>query len=412
MIFMVSSSQNNNLTETVYKLAVENLIKNQTVHGMTASRAMECMEKETYASLFPRDIGVSTLGMIASGNAELIDLAKRSLASLVDSQSERGQFPQNYDPVKKETYWWMPGTIDGTLWWAIAFLEYVKTTGDRDFYNILKPNLDRAFTWLTYQDTNNDNLLEQGEASGWDDEMPRQGTVLYTNALWYWLVGLRIEVEKRNDLEEIKQQIYEGVNTLLWVHKGDDRGAKYIPDNQYTKSMIYASTMIEYSNTQVVYAPYYLGYSSHRSYEMRCEVYGNILACLTGLADEKKSRLITDYILRSGINIPYPVKVLYPPIYPGESDWRQYMAKAKQNYPWQYHNGGVWPYVGGFWVTWLAKCDKTLAKSELEKLANANAVNDFEFNEFLHGEHGTPMGVPYQSWNMAMYIKAYKAVYS
>jgi len=398
-----------NLTQRAYDLSIEYLLKNQTKYGMTASRPSDDMEKSTYASLFPRDIGVSTLGMLASENDELIALAKKSLISLVAAQSERGQFPQNYVPEKNEIHWWMPGTIDGTLWWAIAFLEYVKKTDDQDFYKKYKEHLDRAFTWLTYQDTNNDRLLEQGEAAGWDDEMPRNGTVLYTNALWYWLVKLRIEVEKREDFVMLKQHIHEGVNTLLWVHKSDDRNVNYVPENTYTKDMVYAATMIEYSNAQVVYAPYYLGYSSHRSFEMRCETYGNILACLTGLADEKKAAMITDFIIRSGINNPFPVKVMYPPIYPGEPDWRAYMAKGRQNYPWQYHNAGIWPYVGGFWVWWLSKYNKKLATDELSKLAAANAVNDWEFNEFLHGQLGTPMGVPYQSWNMAMYVKSYKA---
>jgi len=409
---MSPSSKTHSLTETAYAYAITNLLKNQTSHGLAAARPAKDMEKKTYASLFPRDIGVSTLGMLASEDEKLIELAKRSLTSLVPSQSDKGQFPQKYVPEKNEIYWWMPGTIDGTLWWAIAFLEYVKQTKDQKFYETYKDNLDRAYTWLMYQDTNNDHLLEQGEAAGWDDEMPRQGTVLYTNALWYWLVKLRIEVEKREDLTMVKERIHEGVNTLLWVHKGNDRGINYVPHNDYTKSTVYASTMIEYSNSQIVNAPYYLGYSSHRSYEMRCETYGNILACLTGLADEKKAKLITDYILRSGIHLPYPVKAMYPPIYPGEPDWRQYMTKGRQNYPWQYHNGGVWPYIGGFWVTWLAKYDKKIAKSELEKLAEANAVNDWEFNEYLHGQLGTPMGVPYQSWNMAMYIKAYRAIHT
>src|SRR3989339_771280 len=393
-----------------FEFSTKFLLQNQTEFGMAAARPSKNMEKGTYASLFPRDIGVSTLGMLASDNEELINLAKKSLENLVPSQSKRGQFPQNYVPDKKEIHWWMPGTIDGTLWWSIAFLEFIKKTNDQRFYHKYKDNLDKAFTWLVYQDTNNDHLLEQGECAGWDDEMPRHGTVLYSNALWYWLMKLRIEVEKRSDFNNLKERIYEGVNTLLWVHKSDDRCGNYVPENEYTKSMVYAQTMIEWSNTQAVYLPYYLGFSSHRSFEMRLETYGNILACLTGLADEKKSELITQEIIRAGVNLPYPIKVLYPPIYPGESDWRLYMAKGRQNYPWQYHNGGIWPYIGGFWVFWLSKYDKKIAAAELEKLAKANAINNWEFNEYLHGIHGTPMGVPFQSWNMAMYIKAYTSV--
>ncbi len=377
---------------------------------MTAARPSGDMEKGTYASLFSRDVGVCTLGMLATGNPELLEVAKTSLINLTKAQSARGQFPQNYVPDKNEIHWWMPGTIDGTLWWSIGFLEYYKKTKDQSFYDQYKHNLERAYTWLTYQDTNNDCLVEQGESAGWDDEMPRQGTVLYTNCLWYWLHDLRVEVEGRKDLKECRSRIKEGVNTLLWVHKNDDVGANYVPQNQYTKEMVYAGTMIEWSNAQAVYLPYYLGFSSHRTFEMRCDVFGNILACLSGVAPKEKAALFTDFVFRSGINLPYPIKVMYPPIYPGEEDWRTYMAKGRQNYPWQYHNAGIWPFVGGFWIWWLAKYNKDLAKKELEKLAEANKLHDWEFNEYLHGQHGTPMGVPYQSWNMAMYLLAYHAV--
>ena len=224
-------------THKAYELSIKYLLQNQTNYGMAAARPAKNMEKGTYASLFPRDIGVSTLGMLASNNEELIAMAKKSLENLIPAQSEHGQFPQNYVPEKKEVHWWMPGTIDGTLWWSIGFLEYVKKTDDQEFYKKYQSNLEKAFIWLTYQDTNNDNLLEQGEAAGWDDEMPRQGTVLYSNALWYWLVKLRVEVEKRVDFVMLKQKIHEGVNTLLWVHKSDDRGGNYVPENEFSKSL-------------------------------------------------------------------------------------------------------------------------------------------------------------------------------
>ena len=136
------------------------------------------------------------------------------------------------------------------------------------------------------------------------------------------------------------------------------------------------------------------------------------MACLVGLSDDDKRHAIIDFILRSGSNLPYPVKVLYPPIYPGEHEWKEYMAKGRQNYPWQYHNGGIWPYVGGFWVCLLAQYDKQLAEKELGALAKANSLHDWEFNEYLHGQLGTPLGVQRQSWNMAMYLAAYQTVKS
>lgn len=393
-----------------YTLAVEGLHKNSHEHGLMAARPAPNLEKLTYAALYPRDVGVSVIGMLASDDDKLIQLAKVSLETLAKAQSARGQFPQAYKPETNHIEWWHPGTIDGTLWWSIAVLEYVKKTGDKHFYEKLKPQLEKAFTWLAYQDTNNDCLLEQGESAGWDDEFPRMGTVLYTNALWYWLIKLRIEVEERKDLEHLRSYVYEGVNTFLWIQKVDDHKRHWFPENSYTQNNAFSFRFMEFVNAQTVYLPYYLGCVSHLSYEMRCETYGNILACLVGLADEEKQRTITEFIYGAGVNMPYPVKVMYPPIYPGEDDWRSYMTKGRQNYPWQYHNAGIWPYVGGFWVKWLAQYDKKKAEHQLHKLAEANAINDWEFNEYLHGQHGTPMGVQYQSWNMAMYIAAYKAV--
>jgi hypothetical protein len=398
------------ITKQAFDLSMQNLLRNQTTYGFAAARPGDDLEKGTYASLFSRDVGVCTLGALMSGNPELIEAAKKSLISLTMAQSERGQFPQNYVPEKHEIHWWIPGGVDGTIWWAIAFLKYYEYTKDETFYNEYKDRLEKAFTWLKYQDTNNDYLVEQAESSGWDDEMPRQGIVLYTNAIWFWLVKLRVEIEGREDLRDMQERIREGINTILWVHKGNDTNMAYLPKNRYTEENVYAHNMMEISNAEAVFLPYYLGYQSHKTFEMRCDVFGNILACLTGVADAKKADLFVDFVFRSGINLPYPVKVLYPPIYPGEDDWRDYMAKGRQNYPWQYHNGGIWPFIGGFWVMLLAQMNHPKAQEELEKLAKANELNDWEFNEYLHGQHGTPMGVLHQSWNMAMYVAAHTSL--
>ena len=403
----------NEFANKCYNLSIKNLLDNATEHGLLAAAPKNFEGKtKNYTSLFSRDVGVCSLGILASENDRLIKILRLSLESLVKAQSKLGQFPFYYKPEQNIVRWWTPGALDSTIWWSIAFLKYYKKTKDKGFYQKHKDSLEKAFTYLTYQDTNNDSLLEQGEASDWADEMPRRGTVLYSNGLWYWLIGLRVEVEGRKDLKNLQNKVHEAFNTIFWVHKEEDNTLEYVPKNNYTKENVFANGIIEYTNAHSVFLPYYLGFVSHKTFEMRCDVYANILACLVGLADEKKASLITDFILRSGINLPYPVKVLYPPIYPGERDWQDYMAKGRQDFPWQYHNGGIWPYVGGFWVKWLSKYDKKKAGGELEQLAKANSLNNWEFNEYLHGQLGTPMGIPRQSWNMGMFITAYKSIHS
>lgn len=56
----------------------------------------------------------------------------------------------------------------------------------------------------------------------------------------------------------------------------------------------------------------------------------------------------------------------------------------------------------------LAKLGRRkLAWKELERLAEANRVNNWEFNEWFHGTTGEPMGMAGQSWNAAMFILAF-----
>jgi hypothetical protein len=54
-----------------------------------------------------------------------------------------------------------------------------------------------------------------------------------------------------------------------------------------------------------------------------------------------------------GMAEPYPTKAIYPPIYPSEHEWREYYRSRNLNLPHQYHNGGIWPMIGGFHVAAL-----------------------------------------------------------
>ncbi|MCL6567622.1 MAG: hypothetical protein K6T35_01750, partial [Meiothermus silvanus] len=101
----------------------------------------------------------------------------------------------------------------------------------------------------------------------------------------------------------------------------------------------------------------------------------------------------------------------YPPIYPGDRDWREYYRSRNLNLPHQYHNGGIWPFLGGFYVITLAQVGKLHeAEVALDLLAQANRLGrsqEWEFNEWIHGLSGRPMGHPLQAWSAGMYVFAY-----
>jgi hypothetical protein len=79
------------------------------------------------------------------------------------------------------------------------------------------------------------------------------------------------------------------------------------------------------------------------------------------------------------------------------------------------HNGGIWPMVGGYWIAALvaalvAAGEQDKGARELVKLARACALDDWAFNEWLHGRSLEPMGMPGQSWNAAAFLMAERAV--
>jgi glycogen debranching enzyme len=99
------------------------------------------------------------------------------------------------------------------------------------------------------------------------------------------------------------------------------------------------------------------------------------------------------------------------PIRHKSSLWRPYMARHRQNQVWQYHNGGIWPMVGGFWVAALAGAGRARqAQQGLVGMARACEVGGWVFTEWLHGRTLAPRGMPGQSWNAAAFLLAESAV--
>jgi glycogen debranching enzyme len=164
----------------------------------------------------------------------------------------------------------------------------------------------------------------------------------------------------------------------------------------------------------LVKRPFFLPYVAFRDFGDYCDVFGNLLAILLGVANPAQTKRILDYLRQVAISDPYPVRVLHPIIHPGSKDWREYYRNNNLNLPEQYHNGGIWPFVGGFYVAALVQAERMdQARHELEKLAAVNRLGvetEWEFNEWCQGRSGLPMGYPHQAWSAGMYVFAYHCV--
>jgi Alkaline and neutral invertase len=374
-----------------HRRCVALLLENQGPQGILAAREGERSRERGYTAVFGRDAAICAIGMALSGNPELAAMAGTGLATLARFQADNGQMPKFVDTGRDEADFWYLGCIDSTLWWLIAVDFLDRQRGDDDGRRRYAAQIAGALAWLRAQEHQRFFLLQQNEASDWADIMPRSGFVLYTNALWY-------HVKRLYGLSGADLTLLN-FNQLFFPFSGDP--------SEYRRARLLA----QYATDQARHRDLYLSFVNLSFFGEEGDVFGNLLAVLLGLADEAAVKRTLDALAAQRVNAPYPVRVVCEPIVEHSFLWRPYMSRHQQNFAWQYHNGGIWPFVGGFWVTALAAGgDRACATRDLAALAQANALDGWGFNEWLHGQTMAPSGMPGQSWNAAAFLMAEHAL--
>src|SRR5690606_34221436 len=192
-----------------------------------------------------------------------------------------------------------------------------------------------AIRWLQAQEHQHFRLLQQNEASDWADIMPRSGYVLYTNALWF-------EVKRRFGLDHADETRHH-FNHLFNPFQRD------LPE--YHRARL----LRHYARRGRRDPGLYLSFVNLSFVGDEGDVFGNLLALIGGLANEAMAHRIVRAIDAAHAAEPWPVRVTLHPMAPSHPLWRAYMGRHQQNLAHQYHNGGLWPFVGGFWVMALAR---------------------------------------------------------
>jgi len=383
------ASDDGDLVDRCAEASLRLLEANLTPQGVLAARRSPEAEARAYTRIFGRDAAVCVLAMAGSGVPALEQGAVASIDSLARQQAPNGQIPKYVDPAGEDADFWYLGCIDATLWWLIA-IDHLRRVGAIEAGR-WQPAVDRALQWLLAQEHQRFFLLQQNEASDWADIMPRSGFVLYTNALWY-------RVKQRFGLPELEQTRHH-FNHLFHPFSRD------LP--QYRRARLLRHYAVRGQRDPGLYLSFVnLSFAGDEG-----DVFGNLLAILCGLAGDARAHEIVQALLAARVADPYPVRVVTRPIPRRHPRWRAYMARHRQNHPHQYHNGGIWPFVGGFWVlalAWLGQ--REVARIELGKLARANAAADWRFTEWFHGETLEPMGMAGQSWNAATFLLAKRAI--
>lgn len=389
---MAAGAAGNRLLAVCHERAVALLKRNLSPAGILAASAGPRAAQRGYTAIFGRDAAICAIGMACSGDPELRSAAAAGLHTLARYQAENGQLPKFVDAQRREADFWYLGCIDSTLWWLIA-LDFLDRLGlPRGLRRRYAKPVRLALQWLLAQEHQQFRLLQQNEASDWADIMPRSGFVLYTNALWYHvkrLYGLGHARETRANFNGLFHPFSAGL--------AEYRRARLLND---------------YALRRARNRDLFLSFVNFSFFGEEGDVFGNVLALLAGVADAKGRRRTLRALARAGVHEPYPVRAVVHPIRKNSAMWRRYMGRHRQNYEWQYHNGGIWPMVGGFWIVALARSGKQrAARAELVKMARACQIDGWSFTEWLHGRTLAPRGMAGQSWNAAAYLMAEQALH-
>jgi sucrose-6-phosphatase len=409
----VKSQQKKDVAREAFDRARESLRLNLTPMGFSAASLTDnplTDAESNYFAVWSRDGIKSGLWALCLNDGDVTECFRQTLELMAEHQTPSGQIPSNVQiKTGKPDYSGVGdiASIDSVIWFVIGGCRYAAHTGDLAFLRRIYPSLALAMQWLRAHDSNNNGLLELPESSDWMDLFPRSYNVLYGEVLWYLackdfsvvtaVVGDPLLAE---NYRELGQTVHQKIVRQFWPT------AKKVSESQ-----------VAFSEKQFTLgdAQYLLAQISPFDFSWRCDVYANLLAALAGLLDAPKMEQLFQFLWGTGVNSPYPVKCLYPAVQSGATDWKDYFITNFLNLPDHYHNGGIWPFVGGLWVRFLVHIGRTeLAHQELARLAEAcrqGIYGEWEFNEWLHGQTGRPMGKAHQTWSAASYIAAYEALH-
>lgn len=407
----------NELIEQAYQAARKVLYRCICPAGFKASAAAD-----GYREIWTRDSCMTTIAIAKLADPVLLTAAENCLRTIARHQTDSGLLPNNVDSVSDEANY--QASLDGTMWFSIALVALVQATSKIDFGQSLYQTTVRAQRWLAAQDVDDSGLISVQEASDWQDLFPTRGKALYDNVLYYqslmsqaWLAEkyetAAVAEKYRASAQTVAKKIYD----FFWVFDSKrthtDNMAKAATDIHNSVSLEAIHLKLA-ENSSLSDHSYLLAWRSFMQTGTWFDTLGNMLAIYFGLTNRVQNDLILQFMRDHHIAEPYPAKAIDPPILPSDVNWRDYLTKRNLNMPHHYHNGGIWPFIGGWYILALLKTnDVSGAKQALEQLAKLNQRGlsaTFEFNEWFDGQTAEPLGKPYQAWSAALYCLAYLAV--
>jgi len=363
------------------KAALEVLLHNihGPYHGLPRTAAWG------YPEPYTRDLMFSIFGIAVSDNLKLTDSIRKVLETLAKNQTDHGHIPSLVHDKENR------GSSDTTPLFLIGIGIFRKITGEQDF---LQKAVSKALTWMEYQSPSDGHLVAQQPTSDWRDEQWVTGYGLFVNTLTYSYLRL-LDQNRRADLVLRDMRQFTITRGTISPHVCEG----FVLKNK----------------------PYYAFWSYKIHSSERFDLLGNSLAILSGIASPSRAEKMISWIekecakmrIKSELSVDLPPN-FFPFIRPEDSDW--HVRYSIYNKPGEYHNGGIWPFICGFYIAALVAVKryklaekKLVALTRIIKASKAGNII-FGFNEWLKAQDGKPMGQDWQTWSAALYLYAVKCV--
>lgn len=338
-----------------------------------------------YPEPYTRDLMFSIFGIAVSGNQQLINSIRLVLETLAANQTEHGHIVSLVHEKDDR------GASDTTPLFLLGVGIFRKLTGEAGF---LEEAVQKALTWMEYQSPSDRYLIAQQPTSDWRDEQWVLGFGLFVNAVTYSYLRMLGKDERAQKMRmEIKRPTIDGGFIHQHEHEGLDQRNK----------------------------PYFAFWSYKVYCSDKFDLLGNSIAIIAGITTTARAEAIINWVEAEcehmkqtgdlAVNLP---PNFFPFTHPGDDDWHPRYENF--NMPGNYHNGGLWPFICGFYVSALVAAKKyDLAEQkliELTKLVKLSQNPDlaFGFNEWIKAQDGAVKGVDWQTWSAALYLYAAKCV--
>ena len=338
-----------------------------------------------YPEPYTRDLMFSILGIAVSGNQTLMASIRKVLETLAQNQTSHGHIPSLVHNKDDR------GASDTTPLFLLGVGIFRKVTGEEDF---LHDAVEKSLVWMEYQSPSDRYLVAQQPTSDWRDEQWMTGYGLFVNTLVYSY--LRI-LGKHERADKVRREMgrFTIASDINHHHAFEGLVVKHKPYFAFWSYKIYSSE--------------------------RFDLLGNSLAILSGLASPSRAEDMISWIeeecagmrRRGELVVDLPPN-FFPFIQTHDPDWLPRYSQF--NNPGEYHNGGIWPFICGFYIAALVAAQKyTLASEKLTELTNCIRNSNtgtvaFGFNEWIKAQNGAPMGQDWQTWSAALYLYAVKCV--